>query len=181
MSASPDHHAGGSVPRVVLLGPPGSGKTVVGALLAEALAEPFHDSDALLTESHGGPTADLLIERGEEEFRRLEAEAAEEALALPGVAALGSGALDHEATAERVAALGAAGAVVAHLDVSLSVAAARLGLNVPQSPALAGTRSQLAAMATARRPRYEARATVVIDTSELSPEEVVARLRAAIS
>ncbi|MGL5849138.1 MAG: shikimate kinase, partial [Phycicoccus sp.] len=36
------------MPRVVLVGPPGSGKTTVGAVLARQLGVAFHDTDSAI-------------------------------------------------------------------------------------------------------------------------------------
>lgn len=43
----PGHHAGGTVPPLVIMGVSGSGKSTVGGLLAAALKAPFHDADDL--------------------------------------------------------------------------------------------------------------------------------------
>lgn len=168
-----------SAPRLVLIGPPGAGKSTVGRLLAERLGEPCHDTDALVAERAGAAEAgDVMVDHGEEAFRELEAAVCADALAAPGIVALGSGALEAEATAARVAELGRDGTPVVLLEVSLAAAAPRLGLNVPRSVALGNARAQLSAMAEARRPGYEAAATAVLDTSGKDVEDVTASVAA---
>jgi 3-dehydroquinate synthetase/shikimate kinase len=79
---------------IALIGFMGAGKTTVGKEVARRTGRPFVDTDAEI-ESRHGPITDLF-ERGEAEFRRLEAEVVEEALgrAEPSVIALGGGAYE---------------------------------------------------------------------------------------
>ena len=46
-------------PRVILIGPMGSGKTTIGSLLAEKLGLAFRDTDHLIEEREEKPVADL--------------------------------------------------------------------------------------------------------------------------
>ena len=83
-----------SVPRLVLVGPPASGKTTVGTALARTLAVPFRDTDHDIEVATGSSVADLFVTEGETYFRALEAQAAARALAEhDGVLALGGGAV----------------------------------------------------------------------------------------
>jgi shikimate dehydrogenase len=59
---------------IVLIGMPGSGKTTVGKLLAKQLALKFEDTDAAVESACGMSIPTLFKEKGEAEFRRLEAE-----------------------------------------------------------------------------------------------------------
>ena len=59
-------------PRVVLIGPPGSGKSTVGAALAARLGLPLHDTDAAIEAAAGRSISDIFIEDGEPTFRELE-------------------------------------------------------------------------------------------------------------
>jgi shikimate kinase/3-dehydroquinate synthase len=72
----------------------GAGKSTVGAEVARLTGRPFVDTDAELEARHG-PIPELFA-RGEPEFRRLEAEVVEAALAAPepSVIALGGGAFE---------------------------------------------------------------------------------------
>ena len=84
-------------PLVVLIGPPGAGKSAVGPLLADRLGVPFRDTDAEVGAAAGKEVSDIFIENGEEAFRDLERSAVATALGAlrgrGGVLALGSGAV----------------------------------------------------------------------------------------
>ncbi len=77
---------------LVLIGMPGSGKTKMGALLAQRFGLPALDTDALVVE-HAGMTIPELFDRyGEGHFRDLESQAVEEAARADGaVIATGGG------------------------------------------------------------------------------------------
>ena len=57
-------------PLVVLIGPPGAGKSTVGRLVAETLGAPFRDTDTDVEQTAGMAVADIFVLHGEEEFRR---------------------------------------------------------------------------------------------------------------
>jgi shikimate kinase len=67
-----------SKPHVVLVGLPGSGKTTVGALVAEKLGRTFLDFDAEIERREGMPISQIFGERGEAGFRLLERKITEE-------------------------------------------------------------------------------------------------------
>ncbi|MHB1064291.1 MAG: shikimate kinase [Georgenia sp.] len=161
-------------PRLVLVGPPGSGKSTVAAQVAEQLGVPFTDTDALLAERAGTEVGEFFIDVGEERFREVEDVVVAEALARPGVLALGSGAV--ERSAARLEQYRADGGIVVFLDVSLAAGMPRVGLNAPRSTTIGSPRAQFSSMAAQRRPAYEAAATASIDTSELTPEQVTAQV-----
>jgi len=65
---------------VVLVGPPGAGKTTVGRVLARRLGLGFTDVDALIVERAGKSIAEVFTEDGEDAFRALERAVVAEAL-----------------------------------------------------------------------------------------------------
>jgi len=85
-------------PRVVLVGPPGAGKSTIGRRLARALALPLVDSDQLIEQETGRSCGDVFSELGEPAFRELEARHVAAALASGGVVSLGGGAVLTDAT-----------------------------------------------------------------------------------
>src|ERR1700683_4252685 len=88
----PDRDAPG--PAMILIGPPGSGKSTVGPLLAALLGVEFAETDGLIAQRAGKPVGDILLDDGEAAVRELERSAAGEAIAgHRGVLALGSGSL----------------------------------------------------------------------------------------
>ena len=59
---------------VVLTGMPGAGKTSTGKILAKKLGREFFDTDELVEKLAGESPERIILNRGEEEFRRLERE-----------------------------------------------------------------------------------------------------------
>ena len=79
---------------IVLVGLPGCGKSSVGKLVAEALARPFVDLDALIAARTGCSPARSSNATGEARFREMEAAEVAGAVAVPGaVIATGGGAV----------------------------------------------------------------------------------------
>src|SRR5690349_16054991 len=112
-------------PLVVLVGPPGAGKSTVGQLLAERRGVEFRDTDCDVEAAAGVSISDIFIEQGEAAFRALERDAVRRALdEHDGVVALGGGAVTDAATRASLA-----GHRVVFLDVGLASASGRIGLN----------------------------------------------------
>lgn len=166
----------GAVERVVLIGAPGSGKSAVGALLAERLGVAHHDVDTLIEEQQQTTIAEIFAERGEEAFRRLEVETTAAALRLRGVLSLGGGAPLAEETRANLR-----GETVVWLRVSAPVAADRVGLNVARPLLLGNVRGRLMALLKERLPVYAATATHTVDTDGRTPVEVVAEVLALLA
>jgi len=163
-------------PRVVLVGPPGAGKTTVGRLLADRMGVEFRDTDHDVEQAAEMTIADLFVERGEAEFRALERAAVARALQEhDGVLALGGGAVVDDATR---------GALAEHrvvfLDVGLARAAERTGLNQSRPLLAVNPRATLARMLAERRPLYEEVATLTVETDDLSPDDIVGRIHQAV-
>lgn len=161
---------------VVMLGPPGAGKTTVGAALAARLGLPFVDTDELVERLDGRPVSLILIDDGEQRFRELEREAVSTALAgPPAVVALGGGAVLDAGV--RAALAGHTGVF---LDVGLRDAARRTGFDTGVALMALNPRGQWLALMEARRPLYEAAAALRIDTSGRTADEVLEEIVAAL-
>ena len=163
-------------PRVVLVGPPGAGKTTVGRLLAAALGVPFRDTDADVEAVAGKSIADIFFDDGEEHFRALERSAVTAALAEhEGVLSLGGGAV----LAEQTRAL-LRGHRVLFLSVGLADAAKRVGLSRDRPVLALNPRATLHALLEERLPYYREVATVEIATDGRTAEDVVAEALSAL-
>ncbi|WP_342319826.1 shikimate kinase [Corynebacterium mayonis] len=87
-----------SRPRVVLVGPPGAGKSTIGRRLASSLNLPLVDSDVLIEQDEGRTCGEIYAELGEDGFRAMEAGYVARALSTGGIVSLGGGAVLNETT-----------------------------------------------------------------------------------
>lgn len=160
------------MPRVVLVGPPGSGKTSTGRALAELLAVPFHDTDEAVEATDGRSIAEIFVEDGEPAFRALERAAVARALAgETGVVALGGGAPVDPVTEPTLA-----GHTVVFLDVGIADAAKRVGFDRSRPLLAVNPRASWVRLMGERRPVYERVATHVVDTAGRTPQDVAAEV-----
>jgi len=158
-------------PRVILIGPMGSGKTTIGQLLASQLGIPFRDTDHVIEEKAGKSVSDIFLEDGEDEFRILEKKVLrDELLSDNTVLALGGGA---PISVDAQSALRAIASPVVYLDISLATVAPRIGFNRDRPLLLHNPRGQWQTLMEARRPIYESIADSVIDVNEKSESEIV--------
>lgn len=164
-------------PTLVLVGPPGAGKTTVGQVLARRLDVAFTDVDTVIVERAGKPIADVFLQDGEDTFRALEREVVAEALvATDGVLALGGGSVLAAQTRERLR-----GHRVVHLVVGLADGLRRTGMSTAR-PLLAGVnpRATFRALLDARAPLYREVATFEVDTNRRSANQVARAVLEAI-
>jgi shikimate kinase len=160
---------GASRPRVVLIGPPGAGKSTVGALLAERLGVDWHDTDTEIERQAGRTISDIFVDDGEAAFRELERAECRRALAdSHGVVSLGGGAPMDPQTRR-----GLEGHVVVFLDVAIGDAAKRVGFGVSRPLLGVNPRAQWSRIMAVRRPTYESLATTRVDTTGRAPQEIV--------
>lgn len=156
-------------PVAVLVGPPGAGKSTVGALLADRLGVRFRDADADVETAAGKTVAEIFTEDGEPAFRAFESAAVRAALDThDGVLSLGGGAVLADET--RAALRGHA---VVFLSVGMAEGVRRTGLSNAR-PLISGVnpRATFKMLLDARLPLYREVAEVEIVTDELTADEV---------
>jgi shikimate kinase len=164
------------MPRVVLVGPMGAGKSTVAGLLAQRWGTTVRDTDEDIEAAEGRQISEIFVDDGEEHFRALERAAVADALAgHPGVLALGGGAVLDPGTRAALA-----GRTVVFLNVGLSDAVKRVGLGVGRPLLLGNVRSRVKALLDERLPIYREVATVHVETDGRTPEDVAAEVAEAV-
>jgi shikimate kinase len=156
---------------VVLVGFMGSGKSTVGPLLADLLGWSFLDLDLAIESRTGRSVPALFAERGEEGFRELERQMAEEASRLDEhVVAAGGGAFARPETRTALQR----DAVVVWLKVDLETALRRVPAD--GSRPLARNRAIMRELLALREPAY-ALADLTVEASDAVPSAVARRVR----
>lgn len=159
---------------LVLIGYRGSGKAVVGRVLADRLARPFVDTDALIEQQAGVSIQQIFARQGEQAFRDAETRIIREVASRGDqVIAVGGGAVLRDQNVEALRA----GGWLAWLRASPEELCRRIqadrhseSLRPPLTDLepLAEVRSELAR----RRAMYAAAADFVVDTDQRSPRQV---------
>lgn len=163
-------------PRVVLVGPPGSGKSTAARLVAQRLATSWRDTDDDVETAAGSTISDIFVEHGEQRFRELEQAAVSTALAEhDGVLAVGGGAILDAGTRDQLA-----GRPVVFLDVTITDAARRIGFNRDRPLLLGNPRGQWTKQMADRRPLYEQVASATVQTDGKTPDEVADEIVAVV-
>jgi shikimate kinase len=162
--------------QIILIGPPGAGKSTIGLSLAKKMKVKFADTDALIEEKIGKKISDIFVDLGEPFFR------AEELLVLAevlhsdnGVISLGGGA---PISSQAQDLIRNSGATVIFLDISLGKAAARVGFNRDRPLLLGNPRAQWNELMNSRRPIYESLATAVVPVDDRTINEICADILA---
>jgi shikimate kinase len=163
-------------PALILVGPPGSGKSTVGRLAAQRLGVDFRDFDDDLERAHGLPAGELVVQLGREKFQESERELLTAILPeFTGVLALGGGTPTAPGVPELLRPFH-----VVFLDVDLEHLLRREGL-VPLHPwLLPNPRAHLRELLNTRRPIYTQVAAVTVPTSDREPADVLADVLASL-
>jgi shikimate kinase len=129
----------------------GSGKSVVGALVAGRAGAPFYDLDQMVEDEAGMTIPEIFATQGEAGFRGLERAILPKALQPGAVVALGGGVVMDDANWSLVADR----SLPVYLEVPFTTLWQRIHAAVGR-PLIAGrSQSEVEAMFEARRKRYE--------------------------
>ena len=166
------------MPKAVLIGPPGAGKSSVGRQLAKILTCEILDTDQEIERQSGKKISAIFTDDGEAVFRALEKSVVLDALQnAKGVVALGGGSVLDSDVADY---LSKSSIPVAYLEVSISQAAPRVGFNKERPLLTINPRQQWMALMVKRRPIYESLATFKIATDNRKPAEVAQEIATSI-
>ena len=156
---------------IILIGPPGSGKSTIGRAISRKLNVPFTDTDDLIEARTGTSISQIFIDKGEPWFRELEKEVLQEELAkVNGVLSLGGGAPLSDFAQDL---LRKSESAVVYLDVSLATAAPRVGFNRDRPLLMNNPRGTWQELMDERRPIYEALATHIVKVDDRAPKDIV--------
>ncbi len=167
-----------SLSNIVLTGFMGTGKTVTGQLLADRLKMLFIDTDKEVEAATGLDPSEIFRRYGEKRFRAAESLAVARVAQLEGcVIATGGGVV---LNADNMANLRRKGVIIL-LEARPEVIAGRVS-RIDNRPLLSGNQQglllgRIESLMRQRAPFYEDH-NFRVDTSEMSPEQVVAEILA---
>lgn len=163
---------------IVLIGPPGSGKSTVGRALSKSLGRSLIDTDALIEEKTKRKITEIFVDEGEVFFRELEASVLGEVLSQDNqIISLGGGAPVNEVSQKVISE---SDSLVVFLDVSLATAAPRVGFNRDRPLLLGNPRAQWQTLYDLRRPIYEKLANIAIKVDGKSVDAIVTQIKSEI-
>jgi shikimate kinase len=164
-------------PAAIMIGPPGAGKTTVGALVAGLLGLDFVDTDTVIEQAAGKPVSDIFVQDGEDAFRALERRAAAHLIGShPGVLALGGGAILDPGTRELLA-----GRRVVYLETGFVSAVHRTGLDAPRPLLFGNPRARMKALLEERLPVYAGLAWLTVPTDDREPRDIAGEIAARLA
>jgi len=149
----------------------GSGKTFVGAAVAERTKSPFHDLDSMVEQEAGMTIPEIFATDGEAVFRALESRVLPRALQPGAVVALGGGSLIDNANWRLVDG----NACTVYLEVPFETMWRRIEVRPGRPLASGRSREEVLSLFEQRRPRYEQAAHRVEGDrpAELVADEVI--------
>jgi shikimate kinase len=159
---------------IVLIGYRGTGKSVVGRLVAERLGLTCVSMDARIVEKAGLSIPELVQKQGWPAFRDLESAVARELAGLDDLLIdTGGGVIERQ---ENIDVLRENGLIV-WLQASPELIVTRIA-DGTERPSLTGRSftEEVAEVLESRTPKYRSAAQFAIDTEQFTPEEVAGRI-----
>jgi shikimate kinase len=160
---------------IVLIGYRGTGKSVVGRLVAERLRMKCISMDGRIVEKAGMSIPDIVANHDWKTFRDMESEITRELAKLDNIIIdTGGGVIERP---ENIDAL-KVNAVIIWLKASAGVIVSRIEAGT-ERPSLTGEKSfteEVTEVLERRTPKYKNAAQYEIDTEQLTPEQVADRI-----
>jgi shikimate kinase len=163
---------------VIFIGPPGSGKTSVGQVLAQITNRRFFDTDRLLEERAGTAVTEIFSKHGESHFRQLESALLDEIKEDAWqdlILATGGGIVITPGNLDRLSAIGHVICLIAQADCLAERLRSDDSRPLLNSPDHETKVKRLQDLLGARNQFYE-QAEHVINTAGLTPEEVAKKV-----
>lgn len=160
---------------IVLIGYRGTGKSVVGELLAMQLDMPLMGMDAQIVKKAGMPIPDIVEKSGWPGFRDIESEVARELAGLDNIIIdTGGGIIERP---ENIEAL-KINSRIFWLRASVDAIVSRIQEGTHRPPLTAGKTftEEIAEVLEQRIHKYKSAAQFEIDTDALTPEQVAERI-----
>jgi len=159
---------------IVLIGMRGSGKTVVGRLVARRLGKRFVEMDEMIVQRMGLTIPEIVEKYGWDRFREVEAEVCHEVAGMDeGVNATGGGVGTREGNIREFKKTGK----VFWLKVSVDTLLERIG-DDPSRPSLTGKsrRQDMESVMKERVSLYDGAADFAVETEGKTPEDIAAEV-----
>ena len=160
---------------ITLIGMPGAGKSTVGVILAKVLGYEFVDPDLLIHKQEGKLLSEIIAEKGEEEFLRIESRVNEELDLSSSVIAPGGSVIYEPEAMKHLKEIGK----VVYLKLDYKVIEKRVA-NVKKRGVVLKEGQTLKDLYNERHPLYEKYADIIIDAHLKSPEDVMMKICEAI-
>ncbi|PWG60784.1 bifunctional shikimate kinase/3-dehydroquinate synthase [Bifidobacterium catulorum] len=158
------------IPKAVLIGMPGAGKTRIGQDVATVLNVEFRDSDVEIESRERMRIPRIFEERGEREFRAIESDVILGFLhGFDGVLSLGGGAPMTESVCDALERYIDEGGVVAYLDADPNEAIARASRSGNRPLLADGAARKWRRLYAERRPVFEHLANLIVHTKGKTP------------
>jgi shikimate kinase len=158
---------------IALCGMMGCGKSTVAKVLARKYGLKTADTDKIIVERYGEINK-IFAEHGEEYFRDIETQVTKEVAQSNDntVISLGGGCVLRQCNVDYLKATGK----IIFLKANLESLVKRVGKDTSRPLLKGGAREKLASLIVTRTPIYEGVADYIIDTDNLSPNQVAAKI-----
>lgn len=146
-----------------LIGMPGAGKSTIGVLLAKALGYEFIDTDLVIQQREGKLLKEIITQKGNDGFKKIEEEVNASIEASQSVIAPGGSAIYSEKAMQHFKKIG----MVIYLKLSFESVKHRLG-NLKARGVVLEKGQTLYDLYCERVPIYEKYADITVDLDDLS-------------